>query len=95
MDSLYSSKMRPTSETSSLLKTQESSFYELSLQWSFSLPSGTIFTRTVIGIFFTLLCEMIAYDGIFGNLEEFVTKKDQLNLSSSTACIISITFQGE
>ena len=38
---------------------------------------------------------MIAYDGIFGNLEEFVTKKDQLNLSSSTACIISITFQGE
>ena len=59
-----------------------------------TLPRGSIFTRAVVCILFTELCERLTFYGIIGNLVLFTTESDHLNLSPSLASILVNIFQG-
>ena len=59
-----------------------------------TLPRGSIFTWAVVCILFTELCERLTFYGINGNLVLFATESDHLNLSPSSASILTNIFQG-
>ena len=59
----------------------------------FDRPTS-IFTRAVICILFTELCERLTFYGISGNLQLFASDKNQLNLSPQMASTISYIFSG-
>ena len=58
-------------------------------------PRASIFSCAVLPILFTELCLGLTFYGISGNLVNFATESDHLNMSPEAASILSYVLSGK